>query len=43
MGAGFWAEHKFGTGGAVFRFLIPRHASPPRVGVEDDTETAAYG
>ena len=30
-------------GGAVFRFLIPRHASPPRVGVEDDTETAAYG
>jgi len=31
------------TGGAIFRFLIPRHTPPPRVGVEDDTETAAYG
>ncbi len=41
-GGRIWVEHG-PTGGAVFRLLIPRHASPPRVGVEDDTETAAYG
>ena len=42
-GGRIWAENR-SSGGAVFRFLIPRHASPPQVEeVEDDADAAVHG
>ncbi len=42
-GGRIWAENRY-SGGAVFRFLIPRHASPPQVEeVEDDADAAVHG
>ncbi len=41
-GGRIWTERR-PTGGAVFRFLIPSHGAPPRVGIEGEADAAAYG
>jgi two-component system sensor histidine kinase KdpD len=40
-GGRIWAENR-PEGGAVFRFLIPRQASPPRLEIEDEVDVAAH-